>query len=410
MEEHPRRHRQRRPGGHRRDDRLCLQRRQAVRRAGHLPRRCKDRQVHRVEFPEIHRPDDEGPVGRREGHPQRPQRPERRAGGRVFVSFSDKDAILVVDADTGKVVKRLSVPKPGDIEAASAEPGILRLQRHGGAERQRRHRRDPARGQSRRWEARIGSRPWVWTRPAISTRASAARTITCRSSRPDGKHAPHDRPQGRPDPARPLDARRHVQRQRAGRRQRRQALGGRRRRLSRSASASGTRKPGLQDGVLRLGVLRRPSARRSTPWIRTSWSARAANGRSIRRPAAPHASARSRATAWRSSRFGFGPNGKLYLATDARLPRHGRPCESSSAWATPSTSSAPCSAASRRTAPRRARRSASVEVWSDANDDGQEQPDEVKTYDVRPGRLVPGLVHVDDARHDVLRQPLPGAR
>jgi hypothetical protein len=42
------------------------------------------------------------------------------APGRVFISFSDKDTIMVADADTGKVVKRLSVAKPGDIEAASA--------------------------------------------------------------------------------------------------------------------------------------------------------------------------------------------------------------------------------------------------------------------------------------------------
>ena len=42
------------------------------------------------------------------------------AGGKVFVSFSGRNAVLVVDAETGKVAKRLTVPKPGDLEAVSA--------------------------------------------------------------------------------------------------------------------------------------------------------------------------------------------------------------------------------------------------------------------------------------------------
>ncbi len=33
-------------------------------------------------------------------------------GGRVFVSFSKQDAVVVVDADTGRIVKRLTVPSP----------------------------------------------------------------------------------------------------------------------------------------------------------------------------------------------------------------------------------------------------------------------------------------------------------
>jgi len=43
------------------------------------------------------------------------------ADGSVFVSFSDRNAVLVVDAKTGKVAKRLTVPKAGDLEAVSAE-------------------------------------------------------------------------------------------------------------------------------------------------------------------------------------------------------------------------------------------------------------------------------------------------
>jgi hypothetical protein len=42
------------------------------------------------------------------------------AGGRVFVSFSGKNAVVVVDAATGDVQKRLTVTNPGDVEAASA--------------------------------------------------------------------------------------------------------------------------------------------------------------------------------------------------------------------------------------------------------------------------------------------------
>jgi len=43
------------------------------------------------------------------------------AGGSVFISSSGKDTVLVVDAKTGKVAKKLSVEKPGDVEAASAK-------------------------------------------------------------------------------------------------------------------------------------------------------------------------------------------------------------------------------------------------------------------------------------------------
>ncbi len=42
------------------------------------------------------------------------------AGGRVFVTFSGRDALFVIDAKTGKVLKKLNVPKPGDVEAASS--------------------------------------------------------------------------------------------------------------------------------------------------------------------------------------------------------------------------------------------------------------------------------------------------
>ncbi|HUT33209.1 MAG TPA: hypothetical protein VNE39_07010 [Planctomycetota bacterium] len=43
------------------------------------------------------------------------------ADGCVFISFSGQDTVFVVDAKTGKVAKKLSVPKPGDVEAASAK-------------------------------------------------------------------------------------------------------------------------------------------------------------------------------------------------------------------------------------------------------------------------------------------------
>ena len=42
------------------------------------------------------------------------------AGGKVFVSFSGKDAVVVVDAGTGTVLKRLKVRKASDLEAVSA--------------------------------------------------------------------------------------------------------------------------------------------------------------------------------------------------------------------------------------------------------------------------------------------------
>jgi hypothetical protein len=43
------------------------------------------------------------------------------AEGRVFVTFTSKNAILVVDAKTGKVLKEIAVPKPSAVQAASAK-------------------------------------------------------------------------------------------------------------------------------------------------------------------------------------------------------------------------------------------------------------------------------------------------
>ena len=43
------------------------------------------------------------------------------AGGRVFVSFDTKNAIVVVDAVTGKVIKKLSIPKPSHLAALNGE-------------------------------------------------------------------------------------------------------------------------------------------------------------------------------------------------------------------------------------------------------------------------------------------------
>lgn len=43
------------------------------------------------------------------------------ATGRVFASFHQKNAVAVIDSKTGKVQKMLTVPKPGDLEALSAE-------------------------------------------------------------------------------------------------------------------------------------------------------------------------------------------------------------------------------------------------------------------------------------------------
>jgi len=50
------------------------------------------------------------------------------AGGSVFVSFSGKDTVFVVDAKTGKVAKKLTVLKPSDVEATSAVPPPSRRQ------------------------------------------------------------------------------------------------------------------------------------------------------------------------------------------------------------------------------------------------------------------------------------------
>lgn len=59
--------------------------------------------------------------------PDIPQQPSglTAAGGNVFVSFSKKDAVLVVDAKTGLVTKRLTVPKASSVAAVSANQVLV---------------------------------------------------------------------------------------------------------------------------------------------------------------------------------------------------------------------------------------------------------------------------------------------
>ena len=58
-----------------------------------------------------------------EGEKEIPDSPSglAAAGGKVFMSFSGKDAVVVVDAATGRIDKGLKIDKPGDLEAVSAE-------------------------------------------------------------------------------------------------------------------------------------------------------------------------------------------------------------------------------------------------------------------------------------------------
>ncbi|MHC4198442.1 MAG: hypothetical protein ACYSU0_00425 [Planctomycetota bacterium] len=55
-----------------------------------------------------------------EGAPDHPSGISAR-DGRLFVSFSDRNAVAVVDIESGRTVKRLDVRKPSDIEALSAD-------------------------------------------------------------------------------------------------------------------------------------------------------------------------------------------------------------------------------------------------------------------------------------------------
>jgi hypothetical protein len=55
------------------------------------------------------------------GEKGKPEKPDALAarGGRVYVGFTPANAVVVVDGATGKVLKTLSVPAPGDIEPAA---------------------------------------------------------------------------------------------------------------------------------------------------------------------------------------------------------------------------------------------------------------------------------------------------
>ncbi len=47
------------------------------------------------------------------------------AGGKVFVSFSDRNIVFVIDAKTGSVVKKLTLTKPGSLAATSGDKFLV---------------------------------------------------------------------------------------------------------------------------------------------------------------------------------------------------------------------------------------------------------------------------------------------
>ncbi len=51
--------------------------------------------------------------------------------GKVFISFVDRNLVLVVDAKTGKTLKKLEVPKPAGLAATSGQADLRGLQRRG---------------------------------------------------------------------------------------------------------------------------------------------------------------------------------------------------------------------------------------------------------------------------------------
>ena len=127
------------------------------------------------------------------------------ADGRVFVSFSDKDCVLVVDADTGKVLKKLTVAKAGDLEAVSArEIFVNSAGREVLAV-------NVETGQTARGHAVLGKRQGLdlgaGRGPSRGSLPGHPRLPPSRPGLlPRGEAAPHDRPQRRSRPARQMDA------------------------------------------------------------------------------------------------------------------------------------------------------------------------------------------------------------
>ncbi|HZZ71552.1 MAG TPA: PQQ-binding-like beta-propeller repeat protein [Pirellulales bacterium] len=83
-----------------------------------------------------------------------------------------------------------------------------------------------------------------------------------------------------------------------------------------------------------------------------------------------------------SSRFGFGPNGRLYLAV---TPGFLHPPFPIYIFERLGDANYKLRSTLREESSTSGKKTKQVIVWSDANDDGQEQPDEVKTYDLELG-------------------------
>ena len=198
-----------------------------------------------------------------------------------------------------------------------------------------------------------------------------------------------DRSARRPAAGRPLDRRRRAVCRRPGARRRRATVGDGKRLVLPSGSASGTSKPASWSANCSARPATAPRAARFVPPIRRSWSAKAASGGSIPKPARPPAPPSSRATAWKSLALPRSPDGRTYLFVAStwafavgplrifqRLGDGQYKLRSTIFYA---DEQGPRIAA--RRAWQAARAPSKTMVWSDANDDGQRQPDEISGVD-----------------------------
>jgi len=301
--------------------------------------------------------------------------------GSVFITFSGQDTVFVVDAKTGKVAKRLSVPKPSDVEAASAK---LIFVVSGGAQ--------VLSVNVETGETKTAAKPALGGKDWVSALALDKAGNLYLGIRGDHHHVLAFAPDGKP-------------------------LRGIGRKDGRALAGPWT--PDGMFNVSGMAVDNRGqlwvaeddgSPRRVSVWDTQTGALRrelfgassyGATGAAIN-PVDPHLMV-GQGCEWRidpktgrgsilgtitregmaSSRFGIGPNGKLYMATTSGFLHGVHPVRiyerlGDANWKLRTVLTGPSGKAKE------------VRVWADANDDGKEQADEVTTTAIDLGAWIEG--------------------
>ena len=261
---------------------------------------AKTGRVHRVDFAQDHRPDDARHLGRWQGRSRAAGGPGGCAAAKFSSASTHKNAVIVVDAATGGVLKKLDCAESraplrrigaSRICTSLSGPKNICLDRHRKLAKPRRIVTPALAGKD--WVSASGRS----TKPATSMPAFAATIITC-CLRARGKPLRTiGRKEGRAlmGPWTP-DGMFNVAR--AGRRWQGKLWVAEDDTYPKRISVWNTADRRVQAGIFRLIVLRRDRRGHQSARPQSAWSAKVANGRSIRRQAARPAWAPSRAMAW----------------------------------------------------------------------------------------------------------------